>query len=464
MSAALMPCRFVDEQEEPKEADNSADDNGVSLVAREGSQPSGKEPAKLEGKNAAPQKNRYLRVKEGLVDSFLTDVSNLFITCERLKDIQSRMSRDLRANSLVDELRQINLSFSGQTAALQTSVVALRKVPARDLFSKFPRVARTLATELGKQLDVHLEGEEIEIDKSLVEDLDGPLMHMIRNVCDHAIDLPQKRLDRGVEETGNLWLNCELSKTHVVITIKDDGRGIDPGRLRTKVVDKEILSQEQAAALSDQQAIELVFHPGFSTAEKISDVSGRGVGLDVVRTTLREHNGDVHVVSHLGVGTTFRLEIPIRTAVIVVDALLLKQEQNVFALPFEYIREIIEFQPEDFSSVQGNYVVTVRGKPYAAVPLSALLGMAPRTQAATKGPSWNKGLIVTGKKGQICLLVDDILSQRKLVFNEISDILDTTENIDGVSQLGGGQLAMVLNASELIESASTNVTEPMPCV
>jgi len=190
------------------------------------------------GPGETSAKCRFIRVREEHVDSFLEDVSRLFITCERLKDLQQRMADELQAHAQVDELRQITGTLASQSTALQRSVVELRNVPARNLFSKYPRVARSLAAELGKQLDVHLEGEDVEIDKSLVEALDGPLMHMIRNVCDRGIETPECRRARGLDPVGNLWLACSLSKTRVIITIRDDGRGIDPERLRHTAVER----------------------------------------------------------------------------------------------------------------------------------------------------------------------------------------------------------------------------------
>ena len=321
----------------------------------------------------ANAKKRVLRVREERVDAFLEDVSNLFITCERLKDLQLRMVAQFQTQELVDELRQINATLSSQSTILQRSVVELRKVPVRGLFSKFPRVARSLATKLGKQLDVHLEGEDIEIDKSLVDDLDGPLMHMVRNVCDHGIEPPNEREARGMSPAGNLWMSCSLTNTHVVVTVRDDGRGIDGEKLRQKALDKGIAPVEELEKLTEQEAIELVFHPGFSTAEQISEVSGRGVGLDVVRTQVREHNGDVKLVSKLGEGTTFRLEIPIRKAVVVVDGLLVEQDRTTFAIPFGHIKEITQIASKDMTSVQGKPVGKVRGEPYPAVPLNEVL-------------------------------------------------------------------------------------------
>lgn len=412
------------------------------------------DPAKAE----PAAKARMVRVREDRIDGFLDDVSSLFITCERFKDVHSRMAGHGSTQSLVDELRQVNVTLQTQTARLQKSVVALRKVPAEGLLSKFPRMARQLADKLGKRIEVQLQGTDCEIDKSLSEELDSPLTHMIRNVCDHAIETPEDRALVGKPETGSLNIKCELTRTSVVFSVKDDGRGIDPHRLRRKVVEKGILTSAQAEALSDQEAIELIFHPGFSTAEQISEVSGRGVGLDVVRTTLREHHGDIKVESRIGQGTTFRLEIPLRQAVLVIDGLVVEALENTFVIPFGGIREIVEIPPENRKSVQGETMAVIRGRPYAAVSLADALQLSEVPVAEMEGAVANEvdstkttcGVLMSSKHGELCLLVDRVLGQRKIVVNSLDNILDCTEQIQGVAQMGAGRLALVLNAAEMI--------------
>ncbi len=425
----------------------------ASTAANEPAQATKEEPAAEADKpKAEAAKSRILRIKEERVDQFLDDVSSLFITCERLKDLQTRMASFWQTNDLIEELRQINTALSEQSTALQRSVVEVRKVSVMGLFSKFPRVARSLASNLGKQLNVHIDGGDTEIDKSLVEDLDGPLMHMIRNVCDHGIEGPEERTARGATPDGNLWLDCDLTKSHVVITVRDDGRGIDANKLRQKAVDKKLMREEQAAALSDQEAVELIFHPGFSTAEQISEISGRGVGLDVVRTRLREYKGDVRVRSQVGKGTTFTLEIPVRKAVVVVDGLLIRQNGSTFVLPFEHIREIFSVAEADLKSVRSEPVVSLRGEPYAAAYLQNILGLNLNTAVA---PKCNTGVLVRTNAGTICLLVESVLGQRKVVVNGLSDLLSCSEKLHGVAQLGGGQLALVLNAPDLVGNGNS---------
>jgi len=398
-------------------------------------------------KSESGSKSRLVRVKEEYLDSFLEDVSKLFVSCERLKGLNSRITID-PIDKIVHELREINYTLSTQAGALQHSVVGLRRVPIRGLFSKYPRLARSLASKLEKTVDVKLFGEDVEIDKSLFEDLDGPLMHMVRNVVDHGIERPDERLARGVPESGTLSIKAEINRANVVIIVQDDGRGIDPEVLRKKALEKGLYTKEQLLEMSDADAIPLIFHPGFSTAEAISDISGRGVGLDVVRTTIREHGGDVSVESVMGQGTTFRLVFPIRQAVVVVDSLLIESEGNTFVLPFSNTREVVELDKSNLRTVQGTHVATIQNQNYTAVSLTDLFDLPRKNGTDTKNTT--QGVLVGCKEGAICLMVDHILGHRKIVVNSLKEVLSGTEHFAGVSEIGGGRLALVLNAAEMV--------------
>ncbi len=406
--------------------------------------------------NASQAKRaRSIRVNENHLDRFLDDVSALFITCERLKDVQSRMAVSETIGELVEELRQINVTFSTQANELQKSVVSLRKVPVRGLLSKFPPMARKLASDLGKQIDVHIEGDEVEVDKSLIEDLDSPLTHMIRNVADHAIETPEERLARGVGEAGNLWIKAETTRTHVVITIQDDGRGIDAARIRQKAIDKKIMPIEQLNNMSDAEAVDLIFHPGFSTAEKITDVSGRGVGMDVVRTTIRDHDGDVHVKSAVGVGTTFTIEIPIRQAVLVIEGLLVGADKEQFVLPFENIREVMEIDAADIKTCHGLPMTVVRGQTVSVMSLAEQMELCYDTNWEEK--QRHHAVLVASKQGAACLLVDRVIGKRKVVVNDLQNLLENCNRIGGVAQLGGGHLSLVVSVPELVKGMTPSI-------
>ena len=405
-------------------------------------------------RDAAKQNNdagskRLLRVKEERLDEFLTLVSRLFITGEMLKDLQSRMAETGQLRPLVDELRQIIRSFSEQTNSLQKGLFALRRVSILGLFSKFPRMVRSLAQDLGKQIDIDLQGGDTEFDKGLIEDLDAPLTHILRNAVDHGIDSPGDRVARGAPPSGRVTLTAELTRTHARIVVTDDGRGIDPARLKRKALEKNLMTQAQLDAMSDSQAIQLIFHPGFSTAEKLSDVSGRGVGLDVVRTSVRKHGGEVFVSSQLNTGTTFSLEVPLREVVIVIDGLMIRHGGQVFVIPFEHIREITQLDSRELRTCQGKRLATIRNVVYDARELHTVLDVPVGPITELVSPS---AVLVGTPRGQICLLVDQVLGNRKVVVNGIEDILPGARNIAGVAQLGGGRLALVISVPEIVGS------------
>jgi two-component system chemotaxis sensor kinase CheA len=343
-------------------------------------------------------------------------------------------------------MRQINRDFSAQSADLQQHVLALTRVSAAGLFSKFPKMARGLAGQLGKQVEVVVEGEDTEFDKALIDDLDAALTHLVRNVMDHGLESPEDRERAGKSPVGKLWLAAEQTRTHTLITIRDNGRGIDAARVRRKAVEKELLTQAKADALSDQEAVELIFAAGFSTAEQVSEVSGRGVGMDAVRATLAAHGGRVLLETQLGQGTTFRLEIPIRSAVLVVDGLMVEEQGVPFVLAFEHIREIIGIEPGALKSVRGEYIAQVRGEPYHAAQLGKLVGL-PATAPPAAAPT---GIVVSCRAGSACLLVEKVRGHRQVVVSPLRQILPKARRVSGVARLGGGRLALVLDVEDLI--------------
>ncbi len=421
--------------------------NSPSGAKTEAKPAEGASPEAAANDHSPANKARYVRVREDKLDEFLNQVSSLFITGELLKDLQSRLRATNQLTDLVEEMRQINRALSDQSTQLQQGVVALRRVSIAGLFSKFPKMARSLGSQLGKKIDVHLSGEEVEIEKSLVEDLDAPLTHMIRNVVDHGIELPEDRVARGVSEVGNLWLHAEANRNDIRITIRDDGRGIQADKVKKKAVERGIITQAQADAMPHEQAVELIFAAGLSTAEKLSEVSGRGVGMDVVRTKIQDYGGKILVQSTPNVGSTFTLVIPVRKTIVVIDGLMLQQSGQQFVLPFEHLEEIVELTPQSLHSVQGVKVAMVRDKTITAMPLSQILKLPPR--AAAPNEPW-PAVVVSSKEGRLCLLVDCIVGHRQVVVTQIPDHVAHEDNVTGVAQLGGGRLALVLSVPEMV--------------
>jgi len=395
-------------------------------------------------------KSRVVRVKEDRLDEFLEHVSRLFITSELLSQLHARIADDEQVASLAEEMRDIKQDLHVHANALQHGVVALRRVPISQLFSQVPRMVRALASRLGKHVAVHVSGDDTEIDKALLEALDAPLTHLVRNAVDHGIETPEARRARGVKETGNIWLKAEETRDRVRIVMRDDGRGIDPQKLRGNALEKGLLSPSEAHAMSDDQVIDLIFRPGFSSADQVSDVSGRGVGLDVVRSTLAEHNGTVTVESKVSVGTTFSLQVPIRRATLVLDGLLVTDDRiGSFVVPVQHVQEITEVRPADLRSVFGRRVLTLRDRTHDAFSVAEVFGLASR-DASRQAP--NMALLLTCRYGTLSLLVDRVIGHRQLMVTDLKQSFPDAHKLSGAAQLGGGQMALVLNVPEIVKS------------
>lgn len=401
-------------------------------------------------------KLKFVRVREDHISSFADDVSELFTTCERLRDFQSRMADEASVPTLLGELGQINTSLYKQVNELQDGVADLRTVPIQTLFGKIPSMARSLASGLGKQLAVTTSGGDSEIDKSLLEDLDAPLTHVVRNVCDHALETAEEREGQGKPTTGTMELTCELTKKEILITIRDDGRGIDPQKTRKKAIENGILSPEDAARLTDQEAQALIFQPGFSTAEAISDVSGRGVGMDVVRTAVQQHGGEIDLESEIGIGTTFTFKIPIRRSNLVRDGLVIAHRDKLYVVPLESVRRVVASNQMQLKSAQGHPIAVVDGQPVGYASLANTLGVAKLDTQTLSG----YGLLLHAKANSACLGIEQIVGLRKVVVNPVPEGMPNNPLVSGVAHLGKGRLALVLSVNELVNGLSHSTTSP----
>jgi two-component system, chemotaxis family, sensor kinase CheA len=464
MSVAAVPeaepwlhrlCRICNEQ--PPEAPFPAEEQPQSLPAAD-PQPAvaasdttviSQPRAENGGSPTQTGDTDFLSVGKQQLETLTSDVSNLFITHERLKGLYEQIAGSMRSTALDDELRRTNTTFSAQATALQKSVVSIRQVPVSQLFSQLRLVAQSAASEHGKQLIVHVSGEDLEIDRSLADDLQFPVTQLVHNACEHGIEAPTERRDRGVPEVGNLWLSCELIHGHIILTVKDDGRGINSRRLRDLSVEVGSLTRDQAAALSDDDAMALVFDAGISTAQQGLQSPERGAGLAEARARMGQHDGNIQVSSVATGGTAVRVELPQRNAIDVVHGLLLRQNDESFMVPFEFIQEIFELEDSQLSNILGQQAANIRGEVFAAVSLAELLQGVSRNSLAQKP---NQGILVSCRNGAVCLLVDEVVGQRKVILNRLDEILNGNPFVDGVAQLGGGELALVLNASELVSN------------
>jgi Chemotaxis protein histidine kinase and related kinases len=281
------------------------------------------------------------------------------VDAERLSSAGTNGRTD-RLNGLMGELEEASDKVDFTTSELQSAVMRTRMVQIGQVFGKFPRVVRDLAREFGKDINLVVEGEDTELDKSLVEEIGDPLTHLIRNAADHGIESPEERERKGKDPQGEIRLSASHAGNHIVIEVADDGAGLDPDALREKAVERGVLTEAEADDLSDAEAHQLIFRPGFTTTEEASQVSGRGVGMDVVKTNLSELNGTIDIDSTLGEGTCFRLKLPLTLAIL--ESMLVRSGTEMFALPLYAVSEVVRLESDMIESIQGGDVIHHRDR------------------------------------------------------------------------------------------------------
>jgi len=322
---------------------------------------------------------------------------------------------------------------------LQNAVMKTRMQPIGRLFQKYPRVARDMSRQLGKKVELILEGEDTELDKTMIEELGDPLIHLVRNAVDHGIESPEERLAAGKPETAQVVLSAQQLGDHIVLQIRDDGRGMRPDALRQKALQKGLIDAETAANLDDRQALQLIFLPGFSTRDEVSNFSGRGVGMDVVRTNIQKLNGRIDIESVWGRGSTFSISLPLTLAILPV--LVVRTNQQSFALPLALVREIIQIRPQEVQEVAGRATLLVRDEVLEIRSLSRLIGWHPSGPPAY-------GVLLNTAIGSFILGVDGFVGRDDVVIKPLEDI--KPKGIAGATLSGDGSVVLVLDMEQLL--------------
>lgn len=379
-----------------------------------------------------------VRVDIDRLDSMMNLVAELLINKTRLEEISSRMNFN---NELFNEILQ---QLDRVTMNLQHTVMQVRMVPIERIFNRFPRMVRDLSKDLHKKVNLIVEGADTELDRSIIDSLGDPLVHLLRNSIDHGIEDPDVRRKLGKSEYAELVLGAAQRGNEILIQVTDDGRGIDPQKVVKKAVDKGLVSLDDAERMSDSEKINLIFKPGFSTSDVVSDISGRGVGLDVVRRTVESLDGHVYVDTELGKGTTFNISLPLTLAI--TQALLVKVCDETYAIPLSAIEEAEDITPEQIKRVQGQEVFLLRGNLIPLVWAHNLLGL-PIPDLA-KVDQVSVVIIGTGKK-QVGLVVTELINQQDIVIKSLGDFLMETPHISGATILGDGEVALILDVRNI---------------
>jgi two-component system chemotaxis sensor kinase CheA len=414
-----------------------------------------------------------IRVEVSRLNALMDLVGELVLGRNRLLQLISDMraahrsaSGDADAHRFEDLLRELDeasdqVDFT--TTELQSAVMRTRMVQIGQVFGKFPRVVRDLSREFDKDIELVVEGEDTELDKSLVEEIGDPLVHLIRNAADHGIEPPEVRKKNGKDPCGRIRLTAAHEGNHIVIEIADDGAGLDADALKTKAVEKGVLAPNEVEDMSDAEAYQLIFRPGFSTAEQVSQVSGRGVGMDVVKTNLATLNGTIDIESTPGEGTCFTLKLPLTLAII--QSMLVKSGAETFAIPLYAVSEAIRLEPDMTETIQGGEVMQHRDRVLPLIRLDAALdvpvpnagGERARPLDANGGRN-SYAVIVNVAHRRAALVVDDLIAQEEVVIKPLGDYLKTVPGIAGTTILGDGQVIMILDVGEVIQMKSEAAT------
>lgn len=342
------------------------------------------------------------------------------------------------------DLRQAAEEITRVTNDLQLLVMQVRMMPVEAVFMRFPRMVRDLANSLGKKLELVISGEDTELDRTVIDELGDPLVHMLRNAVDHGLELPAERVAAGKPESGTISLTARHEGNSVVIVVEEDGHGIDPDKLRKAVVAKGLLTESEVRSLSDQEAIELIFMPGFSTAKETTDVSGRGVGMDAVRAKINGLNGSVEIHSEVGVGSRFTIRLPLTLAII--QALLVRSAGQIYALPLEATEETVVISREDTRPVGGRDCMVLRDRVVPLVELREHLGLYD-DEEIEDGPI--QVVVVKVGSARIGVVVDKLLGQQDIVIKHLPDYLGDIVGVAGATILGDGSVALIVDISAL---------------
>ncbi len=411
-------------------------------------------------KNKAPSigVEQTVRVDVRRLDHLMNLIGELVLGKNRLIRIYGDVEERYDGEKFLEELNQVVSSISAVTTDLQLAVMKTRMQPVGKVFNKFPRMVRDLSRELGKSIELIIEGEETELDKSIVEEIGDPLIHIIRNSCDHGIEPLEERRRLNKPETGKVQLSAYNEGNHIVIKISDDGKGLDPVMLKEKAIEKGVISERDAEGMSDREAFNLIFKPGFSTAKVVSNVSGRGVGMDVVKTNIEKLNGIIEIDSEVGVGTTQKLKIPLTLAII--QALLVGVQEEYYAIPLSSVLETVRISQDEIYTVDGKSVLRLRDEVLSLVRLSDIF----KVDAILESNSDVYVVIIGLADQKIGVIVDYLIGQEEVVIKSLGYYLKNTRGIAGATVRGDGKITLIVDVGAMMDMAKSikvNITTLM---
>ncbi|QOP43064.1 hybrid sensor histidine kinase/response regulator [Sulfurimonas sediminis] len=446
-----------EKKEKKEEAPKAPTPAPVSQNKKASQNASAEDPkAAAPAKRAPATVEQTIRVDVKRLDHLMNLIGELVLAKNRLIKINDDVEERYEGEEFLEELNQVVSIVSLVTTDLQIAVMKTRMLPIGKVFNKFPRMIRDLSRELNKKIELVISGEDTELDKSIVEEIGDPLVHIIRNSCDHGIETPEERLAKGKPEEGTITLKAYNEGNQIVIQIDDDGKGLDPEMLKQKSLEKGIITEKEAQQMSDKEAYTLIFKPGFSTAAAVTSVSGRGVGMDVVKTNIEKLNGIIDIDSEIDKGTSIKLKIPLTLAII--QALLVGVQEEHYAIPLASVLETVRISKDEIYTVEGRSVMRLRDDVLSLVHIGDIFEVERILDASEHAYVVVLGL-GTSKLG---LIVDILVGQEEIVIKSLGEYLKGIEGIAGATIRGDGGVTLIVDVVALMDMAketkSTQIT------
>ena len=396
--------------------------------------------------NEEKKATQTVRVDVQKLDTLMNLVGELVIDRTRLLSVIDKLYNSHRENSeLVETLAEVSSHIGQITTDLQDVIMKARMLPIAQVFNRFPRMVRDLAQKLNKEVEFIVEGKETELDRNVIEIIGDPLIHLIRNSLDHGIEPPEEREKLGKPRTGRLRLAAAYLENNIIITVEDDGRGIDPTVVKKKALEKGLISEREAELMPDKDAIKLIFRSGFSTAQNVSDVSGRGVGMDIVKSQVEQINGEVQVESQVGKGTIFTIRLPLTLAII--RALLVEHQSQIYAFPLNFVQETLIASQDELRKVQDYDVLLLRGKVLPLITLSKLFNLPEDLEEK----QWYFVVILGTGNHRLGVIVDNLLGEQEIVIKSLGEYLGQVKGLSGATILGDGRIGLIIDARGVLQ-------------
>jgi len=392
---------------------------------------------------------KTVRVDVQKLDNLMNLVGELVIKRTRLNRFVELFESKYGSDELIESLSEMSNHLGYVAGELQEQIMKARMLPISQIFNRFPRMVRDTAQKLGKEIDFIVEGKETELDRNVIEMIGDPLIHLIRNAIDHGIETPEERVKKGKLRKGKLLLKASYHESHIVIIIEDDGKGIDVQKIREKAVERGLYDRETVERMSDKEVLDLIFRSGFSTKDEVSDLSGRGVGMDVVRTAIEQINGVVEVHSEINVGTRFTIRLPLTLAII--RSLMISLGDQIYAFPMANVQETLRVSEDEIKSIGNSEVIVVRDKIVPLLRLKEHFGIVDNTHEDADLSKELFVVIITSMDKCAAVVVDKLLGEQEVVIKSLGDYLGDIDGLSGATILGDGSVALIIDARGLIK-------------